>query len=97
MAGQPKIWFQPGVTDETDHSAATTTSGSRARRSRGDESIYQPGATAALGSYGASGGAIAATQAAETRNCMEGKGLHVWWIVANRGRLRPRPTRFIVL
>jgi hypothetical protein len=39
----------------------------------------------ALGSYGASGGAVAATEAPETRSCMEGKGYRLM----DDGRAQP--------
>jgi len=80
-AVQPKIWFQPGVTDEQtqrDYDECLR------RAEAAVKASTSPG-YGALGSYGASGGAIAATQAAETRNCMEGKG----YSLVDRSEPRP--------
>jgi len=65
-----KIWFKPDVTDEQtqrDYDECL----------RRAEAAVKPSSSpgyGALGSYGASGGAIAATEAPELRNCMESKG-----------------------
>lgn len=80
-AVQPKIWFQPSVTDEQtqrDYDECLRSAEAAVKAST------SPG-YGALGSYGASGGAIAATQAAETRSCMESKGYRLV------DRSEPRP------
>ena len=65
-----KIWFKPGVTDEQterDYDECL-------RRAEAAVKASSSPGSGALGSYGASGGAIAATEAPELRSCMEGKG-----------------------
>jgi uncharacterized lipoprotein YajG len=72
-AVQQKIWFKAGVTDEqTERDYDECLRGAEAAV-KGSSS---PG-SGALGSYGASGGAIAATEAPELRSCMEAKGYHL--------------------
>ena len=69
-AVQQKIWFKPDVTDEQtqrDYDECL-------RRAEAAVKASSSPGNGALGSYGASGGVIAATEAPETRSCMEGKG-----------------------
>ena len=70
---QQKIWFKPGVTDEeTERDYTECLQGAE-----GAMKAYSSPGSGALGTYGNSGGAIAATAAPEVRSCMEGKGYHL--------------------
>ena len=86
-AVQQKIWFKPDVTDEQtqrDYDECLRRAEAAVKTSSG------PG-YGALGSYGASGGAIAATEAPETRSCMEGKGYR---LVDRSGARPPSPRTY---
>lgn len=78
---QQKIWFKSGVTDEQtqrDYDECL-------RRAEAAAKVSSSPGSGALGSYGASGGAVAATEAPETRSCMERKGYRLV------DRSEPRP------
>lgn len=80
-AVQQKIWFKPGVTDEQtqrDYDECL-------RRAEGAVKTSSSPGSGALGSYGVSGGAVGATEAEETRSCMEGKG----YSLVDRSEPRP--------
>jgi hypothetical protein len=80
-AVQQKTWSKPGATDEQtqrDYNECL-------RRAEGAVKVFSSPGSGALGDYGASGGAIAATESPETRDCMEGKGYRL----LDRGGARP--------
>lgn len=86
-AVQQKIWFKPGVTDEQtqrDYDECLQ------RAEAAVKASSSPG-SGALGSYGASGGAVAATEAPELRSCMEGKGYR---LVDHGGGRPPSPRSY---
>jgi len=69
-AVEQKIWFKPDVPDEQtqrDYDECL-------RRAEAAVKASSSPGYGALGSYGASGGVIAATEGPEMRSCMEGKG-----------------------
>jgi hypothetical protein len=80
-AVQQKIWFKPGATDEQIERDYTEC----LRRAEAAVKGFSRPGSGALGSYGASGGAIAATESPETRSCMEGKGYRL----VDRGGAQP--------
>ena len=84
---QQKIWFKPGVTDEeTERDYTECLQGAE-----GAMKAYSSPGSGALGSYGASGGAVAATEAPELRSCMEGKGYR---LVDHGGGRPPSPRSY---
>jgi uncharacterized lipoprotein YajG len=86
-AVQQKIWFKPGVTDEQtqrDYDECL-------RRAEAAVKASSNMGSGALGSYGASGGAVAATEAPEMRSCMEGKGYR---LVDRSGPRPPSPPTY---
>jgi len=86
-AVQQKIWFKPDVTDEQtqrDYDECLR------RAEAAVKASSNPG-YGALGSYGASGGLIAATEAPEMRSCMEGKAYR---LVDRSGVQSPSPRTY---
>jgi uncharacterized lipoprotein YajG len=86
-AVQQKIWFKPGVTDEQTQRDYENC----LRRAEGAVKASSSPGSGALGSYGASGGAVAATQSPETRSCMEAKGYR---LVDRGGAQPPSPPNY---